>query len=114
MSFVYSEDVGSLLRSVIDSPDPLALANEAYNVAWPDPVSFRQFYSTITAFLPIGKPFKLERADGTEDEAVKPHFFPSVTRGVKTWIVLLGFFFERLLFFFVFFSSASCFFGAYR
>ena len=85
MSFVYSEDVASLIYSIVTSADPLLHADDAFNVAWPQPVSFHEFYSTIVASLPIGKPFNLERAeDGNQDESLKLHFFPSVTRGSVT------------------------------
>jgi len=85
MSFVYSADVASLIHSLVISADPLVFDGEAFNIAWPKPVSFHDFYSTIASSLPVGKPFKLVRAkesSGTElKESLKRHFFPSVTRG---------------------------------
>lgn len=85
MSFVYSADVASLIHSIVISPDPTIFDGEAFNLAFPKPVSFHEFYSTISAFLPVGKPFKLVKStesSGKEfDESLKPHFFPSVQRG---------------------------------
>ena len=83
MSFVYSADVASLIFSIVTCADPLLHADEAFNVAWPQPVSFFDFYSTIAASLPIGKPFQLDRASPADD-ALQLHFFPSVTRGSRS------------------------------
>jgi len=71
MSFVYVEDVASLIFNIANE-NQISAYDEAFNVAWAETFCLKDLYTAIASFLPIGKPFSISH----DQEEIKKIFLP--------------------------------------